>query len=205
MVRRNPLSVRLLLLAVLVASSALIMVSSCRDDFELSTPFLSDCSDSAGTETDVMTSGLSGLILQVDTMIVFQIDEAASSGSAMAWCDIGRKYGNPYIRLVVTINAAGKVIGIGCEDDDDNPTALKVISNKMWDWQWEGGCYEGKIYFEFNFARSRLTYDLSHLDTVDGYENCEIDDTGLMYYLRRWRGCNFGAFHEPLDWYCLDR
>lgn len=205
MVRRNQLSVRRLLLAALVASSALIMVSSCRDDTVLSPPFLSDCSDSGGTVTDLMTGGLGGIILQVDTMIVFQIDEAESSGSAVPWCDIGPAYGNPYIRLVVTINAAGKVIDIGCEDDDDNPSAFKVIRNNMRGWQWEGGCYEGDIYFEFNFTRSRLTYDLSHLDTVAGYENCEIDDNGLVYYLRSWSGCDFGAFHEPLDWYCLDR
>lgn len=205
MVRRNQLSVRLVLLAVLVASTTLILVSSCREDIELSTPFLSDCSDSAGTETDVMTGGLGGLILQVETTIIFQINEAASSGSAVPWCDIGPAYGNPYFRLVVTINAKGKVIGIGCADDYDNPTPLRIISKKMWDWRWEGGCYEGDIYFEFNFAKSRLTYDLSHLKTVAGYENCVIDDSGLMYFLSKRSGCNFGAFHKPLNWYCPDR
>lgn len=202
MVRQGRLSVRLLLLAVLVALSALTLVSSCRDDGEHTIPFLSDCSDSAGTETDVMTGGLGGLILQVDTMIVFQIDEAASSGSAVPWCDIGPAYGDPYIKMVVTINAEGRVSDISCEHDDDNPAALTAISNKMWKWRWEGGCFEGEIYFEFNFALSRLTYDLSRLDTVAGYENCTIDKSGKMFMLRHWHGCDFGAFHQPLNWYC---
>jgi len=159
--------------------------------------FLSDCIDTGHTDIDQPTGGLRGVILEVDTMLIFQID--LPSSARLYWGKFKKKFKNAQVKIKVTIDSTGQVVDVYCGKDGGLPAALQQVRDSVWGWKFEGGCFKGDIYFEFNAKGSFLYIDDSRLDTVQAYKHCEIKRKRLHAV---YKSPGFRVFGKSFDWRC---